>query len=308
MHIFTKINDITQAEKNIVIALGTFDGIHIGHRSIISRAISLAEKIQGKSLVFTFSNHPLTVIAPDRAPLQIGDDLSKETVLSEMGVDFLVSIPFNRKFAQISAEDFLRMLRVNFAPKYIVVGPNFSFGYKGKGSPRMLLREGQYYGFKAEVVNAVQRDGHIVSSTYIRQLLEQGELERVNELLGRPFTFSGRVVHGDRRGRKLGFPTANLVISDKRAMLPNGAYAVRVRVQDNIYNGIASIGTNPTFAGFVRRLEVHILDFSGDIYDEPIQVYFVKKLREEQKFSSAENLIKQLNRDKKEANEILRKT
>ena len=224
--------------------------------------------------------------------------ISKENILTELGVDILVNIPFTKKFAKISPERFLETLQENFAPAYIVVGPNFSFGYRGKGNPRMLVREGHTYGFKAEIAAAVQWQGHTVSSTRIRELLLGGNLDLANEFLGRPFSFGGRVVHGDRRGRLLGFPTANLAIADSRAMLPNGVYAVRVTLQGKGYEGIANIGTNPTFEGCNRRLEVHILDFSGDIYDAALQVQFLKKIRDEQKFPSADHLVRQLHEDK----------
>lgn len=298
MQVFSKIMDLTQLYPRIVMALGTFDGVHVGHQSIIRQAVSLAEKIQGISVVFTFSNHPLSVIAPEQAPLQIGDMISKENILTELGVDILVNIPFTKKFAKISPERFLETLQENFAPAYIVVGPNFSFGYRGNGNPRMLVREGHTYGFKAEIAAVVQWQGHTVSSTRIRELLLGGNLDLANEFLGRPFSFGGRVVHGDRRGRLLGFPTANLAIADSRAMLPNGVYAVRVTLQGKGYEGIANIGTNPTFEGCNRRLEVHILDFSGDIYDAALQVQFLKKIRDEQKFPSAEHLVRQLHEDK----------
>ncbi len=298
MQVFSKIMDLTQLYPKIVMALGTFDGVHVGHQSIIRQAIALAASIHGISVVFTFSNHPLSVIAPDKAPLQIGDTISKENILAELGVDILVNIPFTRKFAKVLPDQFLTTLQENFAPSYIVVGPNFSFGYRGKGNPRMLLREGPSYGFKAEIASAVQWNGHTVSSTRIRELLMKGDLDLANEFLGRPFSFGGRVVHGDRRGRLLGFPTANLAIADDRAMLPNGVYAVWATLQGKRYEGIANIGTNPTFEGCNRRLEVHILDFSGDIYDAALQVQFLKKIRDEQKFPSAEHLVHQLHEDK----------
>ncbi len=307
MQVFSKIIDLTELYPNIVIALGTFDGVHIGHQSIIRQAIELAEKIHGISMVFTFSNHPLSVVAPERVPLQIGDNFSKKHVLSGLGVDILVNIPFTKKFAKFSPGDFLDMLRENYAPKYIVSGPNYTFGYRGKGNVKMLLREGKIYGFQAEIHPAVYLDGRIVSSTQVRKFLAEGNLTMANEYLGRPFSFSGAVVHGDRRGRLLGFPTANLVIEDSRAMLPNGVYAVKVFLRDSLYDGIANIGTNPTFEGCKRRLETHIIDFDENIYDSVLQVRFLQKLRDEQKFSSAEYLIRQMHSDLKNARNVLGK-
>lgn len=301
MQVFSKIIDLTSLSSNIVIALGTFDGVHVGHQSIIRRAIELAKGLHGISMVFTFSNHPNSIVAPERVPLQIGDEFSKKHLLDELGVDVLVNIPFTKRFAKISPEEFLITLRDNYAPKYLVAGPNYTFGHRGKGNVKMLLREGKNYGFEAEIHSGVYLDGRMVSSTQIRKLLAAGELDLANEYLGRPFTFSGRVIHGDKRGRKLGFPTANLAINDTRAMLPNGVYAVQAVLHDGRYHGVANIGTNPTFDGCNRRLETNILDFSENIYDAVLQVQFLHKLRDEQKFSSAENLVKQMHLDIKNA-------
>ena len=169
----------------------------------------------------------------------------------------------------------------------------------------MLSRVADKYGFVAEIGKAVQIEGRMVSSTQIRALIETGDLDKTNEYLGRPFSFGGRVVHGDQRGRMIGFPTANLAIPDKRAMLPNGAYGVYVILDGVRHKGIANIGNNPTFEGCNRRLEVHILDFKGDLYNQPLTVQFVKKLREEKKFSGVEALVKQLRLDEGKARQLL---
>lgn len=291
--------------KSTAVALGTFDGVHIGHQSIIQRAIDLAKEHDLLSVVYTFSNHPLAAIAPERVPMQIGDNISKAESLSGMGLSMLVNVPFTDRLCRQLPEDFLQDLQKNLNPKYVVTGPNFSFGSKAKGNPRMLMRVGEEYGFQAEIGKAVQLDGRMVSSTRIRGLLEAGDLDKANEYLGRYFSFGGRVIHGDHRGRKLGFPTANLAIGDKRAMLPNGAYAVKVILAGKSYKGIANIGDNPTFEGCNRRLEVNILDFSDNIYDAALTVQFVAKLREQKKFSGIDALVKQLHNDEKNARQLL---
>lgn len=287
------------------VALGTFDGVHVGHQSIINRAIHLAEEHGLCSVVYTFSNHPMSIMNPERMPKQIGDNISKGDILGAMGVDVLVNVAFTEKLCRQSPEDFLLDLQQCLNPRYVVTGPNFSFGAKAKGNPRLLVRLGPDYGFQAEIGAAVQLDNRMVSSTRIRSLIEAGELDKANEYLGRYFSFGGRVIHGDHRGRKLGFPTANLAIGDKRAMLPNGAYAVRVLLAGSIYMGIANIGDNPTFEGCNRRLETHILDFSGDIYNKPLTVQFVAKMREQKKFSGIDALVKQLRADEKNARQLL---
>ena len=297
MEIIKKITGLTKKYPRPVVALGMFDGVHLGHASVINHAIDKAKEIGGTAIVFTFSNHPLTVIAPDDAPLMIGSKNLRRDIFSDMGVDVLIEIPFTKEFSKKSPEEFLELLQDKIAPAYVVTGPNYTFGRFGRGNGRLLLREGENYGFKAEVCQSFTVDRKIVSSTRIRALIAAGDLISANQLLGRNFTYSGEVVNGDRRGRKIGFPTANLEISDWRAMLPNGAYIVRVKVRGDFYNGIANIGDNPTFKVARRRLEVFIDNFSGNIYGEEIFISFVSKLRDEKIFDSVDDLKAQLNDD-----------
>ena len=200
MDVYTKLTDLTSRYKGIVVALGMFDGVHIGHQSIIRRAVSLAREQGGTAMVFTFSNHPLAVLAPQALPPQIGNNLLRQTRLAELGVDVLMSIPFTRSFAGNSPEEFLQLLRQHMAPRCVVTGPNYTFGAKGKGNQRLLLREGASYGFATEICPAVLRDGRPVSSTRIRALLDQGNLGEANDFLGYAFTVMDRVIHGDQRG------------------------------------------------------------------------------------------------------------
>ncbi|MBQ1336435.1 MAG: bifunctional riboflavin kinase/FAD synthetase [Selenomonadaceae bacterium] len=304
MKTYTKITDITKEYPRISVALGMFDGMHIGHQSIVQRAMELAKEQNGTSAVFTFNNHPLSILAKDRMPLQIGSPELRASILEKMGVEVLFNIPFTKEFSKLSPEKFLELLRNNLAPKYVVTGANFTFGRQGKGNQRLLQRVGEDYGFHAEICPTVLAGGHPVSSTRIRELLKEGDLDRVNEFLGRPFVFTARVIHGDRRGRTLGFPTANLQISESRAMLPNGAYAVQVIYKGTCYDGLANIGNNPTFEGNNRRLEVNIQEFRENIYDQLLQVVFLEKLREEKKFPSVEHLVRQLHNDRENARKI----
>ena len=305
MQVYHKLKDFTREFPRISIALGMFDGVHIGHQSIIRRAVELAGA-DGTSAVFTFGNHPMSVLSPERMPLQIGTEALKEQQAAELGVDLFVSIPFTREFAQRTPEAFLALLRDDFAPRYVVTGPNYTFGQKGRGTQRQLLREGRDYGFQAEICPAILRDGRPVSSTRIRALIADGRLAEANDFLGHPFRVIERVIHGDRRGRTIGFPTANLPIGAHAAMLPNGAYAVRVRVGGTWYGGMANIGSNPTFDGTNRRIEANIAAFDDDLYDQEITVDFLAKLRDEQKFSSADQLVRQLKKDQANAEKIWR--
>ena len=306
MKIYSKLTALSREYQNIVVALGMFDGVHIGHQSIICRAVELAKEIKGTAVVFTFSNHPMSVIAPVALPKQIGNNLLRQRRLSELGVDVLVSIPFTKDFAAKSPEEFLAMLKTYFAPRYVVTGPNYTFGSKGKGTQRQLLREGKDYGFQAEVCQAILRDGRPVSSTRIRALIDLGHLEETNDFLGYPFTVVDRVIHGDKRGRTLGFPTANLAIPDERVMLPHGVYACEVVYDGKHYAGLANIGNNPTFEGCNCRLEVNIQDFNQNIYDKVIEVRFLGKLRDEKKFQGIDALVAQMHRDKENARKYWR--
>lgn len=297
MEIIKKISGLTQKYKNPVVALGMFDGVHLGHQSVISRAVEVAKKIGGTSIVFTFSNHPLTVLAPETAPLMIGSRSLRRDIVESLGVEVLIEIPFTKEFSKKTPEEFLNLLQEKIAPAYVVTGQNFTFGRYGKGNGRMLLREGENYGFKAEICTTVTVGKKNVSSTRIRALIAEGDLISANELLGRNFTYVSTVVNGDKRGRKLGFPTANLEIEDSRAMLPNGVYIVEVKLKNNFYRGIANIGDNPTFKVAKRRIEVFIDNFSGDIYGEEIAVSFIQKIRDEKIFNGVEELKAQLNED-----------
>ena len=301
MQRFSKITHLTDSYRGIVIALGTFDGVHIGHQSILQRACELAAGINGVSLAFTFQEHPLSVIFPERAPKRIRSLASKEEIIEKLGVDILMNVPFTKNFAAISATGFLKLLQENFAPAYVVVGANYTFGFQGKGDSDFLQQRGEEYGFVSRIGESVLCDGKMVSSTLIRSLIAEGDLARVNESLTWPLDYTGVVAYGEQRGRKLGFPTANIALDDAYALLPNGVYAVRVRFENMLYQGVANIGSNPTFEEVERRLEVHLMQFSGNLYGKKIRVDFLGKLRDETKFSSVEALVEQIQRDIEQA-------
>lgn len=297
MQIYSTISKLKNQYKNIVIALGTFDGIHIGHQEIIRHAISLAKKLQGTSMVLTFSNHPLSVIAPEKCPRQINSASMKVKLLKDMGVDLLVDLPFTKEFLTLSPADFLQILYEHYMPRYLISGPNYSFGYRGKGTTEFLLHMGKFFGYEAKIQSAVIVDNSMVSSTLIRDLIAQGNISSANRLLGRAFSIEGKVVRGDQRGRILGFPTANLNIPTQYCAPKNGVYIARVLHRQTVYRAIANVGVNPTFKGFKRHLETHIFDFSSDIYGETITVEFLEKLRSEKKFKGVECLKSQIQCD-----------
>lgn len=297
MESFDKIAKLTLQYKNIVIALGTFDGLHKGHQSVISRAVDLARASDGTSVVFTFSNHPLSMLDPLRCPPQLISQEEKEALLAAMGVDVFVAIPFNQEFLALSPQKFIELLVAAFAPQHIVVGPNYSFGNRGKGTPELLAEAGSRHGFAVDVQPAVYVDQQLVSSTLIRQMIARGQIGEAARLLGRPFALTGKVIDGDKRGRTIGFPTANIELEPAFAIPANGVYAVQVWLKGNRYNGVANVGTNPTFHGVQQRLEVHLLDFSGDLYGQVLRTQFVAWLRGEVTFSGIGELKEQIDRD-----------
>ena len=239
-------------------------------------------------------------------PPQISNNALRRQLIEALGVDVLMAIPFTKDLARRSPEDFLTLLRDSFAPRILVTGPNYTFGSRGKGTHRLLQRVGSDYGFRAEICPAVQLSGRPVSSTRIRALIAGGDLAAAEACLGRPFTVLDRVIHGDRRGRTLGFPTANLAIPDAQVMLPNGVYAATAHYGGKDYAALANIGNNPTFEGCNRRIEVNIQDFSEDIYDRLLEVRFLQKIRDEEKFASVDALIAQMHKDRERAKEIWR--
>ena len=308
MKIYHHLTDFRLKYQNIVLALGMFDGLHIGHQHIIRLAIAKAQEIKGSAFVFSFVNHPRSVIDQGSPPLRIGSEEIRIRILERLGVDVFVEIPFTSKFSETSAVDFIDLLQECFAPKYIVVGENYTFGHDAKGTPELLRQKASIYGFHPLICSSVICDGTPISSTRIRSLISQGDLTLVNKYLGYPFTIIGTVVHGQARGRHLGFPTANISLQEGYEHLPHGVYAVIVSYKNHFYRAVANIGNNPTFNGCDERMEVHIFSFSRDLYGLEITVSFYKKIRDEKRFESVDALAMQIRKDKKAAMKLLKET
>lgn len=297
MKIFTEFKTLPDIYRQTAVALGTFDGLHLGHQKIITQALKLAEHRGCTSAVFTFSNHPREIIRPGYGPKQLMSQEQKIETLDKMGLDVLVTVPFTENFLHITPHDFLNNLTKVLRPAYLVVGPNYTYGYKGLGTADSLKQAEKDYNFEVEIVDAVMVNDQIVSSTRIRNLLQNGHVAEAASLLGNPFSLQGKVVPGDQRGRTLGFPTANLAIPHDRMMPLDGVYAVRVDYGSEYYSGVANIGTNPTFQGNERRLEVFLLDFTGNLYEQNLTIHFHSRIRGEKKFHNAQELISQIKAD-----------
>jgi riboflavin kinase / FMN adenylyltransferase len=309
MQIFNDLAEIRRNDNSIV-TLGTFDGIHLGHRQIIETVVKKAKETSGRSFLITFDPHPRKIVSSDNRLQLLNTMQEKLEILSSIGIENLFIINFTKEFSQQAPDEFiLKYMVKGTGIKEAVIGYDHHFG-KGRGGDIESLKEiGNNYNFDVTVVPGYEIDGEIVSSSKIRKALLQGDILTANKMLGRYFSFTGKVVHGDKRGRELGFPTANLEIGNQDKLLPQiGIYAVECVINNNKYYGLLNIGSRPTFhvSGDVIP-EVHIFDFDRKIYDEYVKVNMVQRIRDEQKFSSAEELIRQMYRDKEVGLEILSK-
>ena len=289
--------------KKPVITIGTFDGVHLGHRKIISRLQDIARSIQGESVIFTFDPHPRKVVDPDETSLRLLTTLEEKIQLfSESGIDHLVIYPFTPEFAQLSYGQFVEQILVNqIHTEYLVVGYDHKFGKNREGDFEFLKNCAEKFNFHVEKLDVLLMNESNISSTKIREAIQHGDFETANTYLGYPFTLNGTVVEGQQLGRKIQFPTANVEASDPDKIIPGyGVYAVKVKVQNRSFNGMLNIGSRPTINQNAdhRSIEVHILEFDQDIYGESIEIRFFGKLREEQKFGSLDALKEQLLSDK----------
>ena len=288
-----------------VLTLGNFDGVHRGHQEILRRLVARARALDGQPIVLTFRPHPAAILTPGRAPRLITDWRARIEHIAEFGVEVTIVQRFTRAFAAIGAEDFVRRLLLdNLGVRAVVVGHRVSFGHNRGGHADSLQRWGAQYGFAVEVVGPVEAGGMLVSSSAIRQAIEHGDLERATILLGRPPGVAGHVVHGAARGHGLGFPTANLRIAGL-VLPPDGVYAVRVRTAAGQRLGVANLGVRPTFTDNRRSLEVHLLDWRGDLYSQRLEVIFVKQLRGEVRFPTPQALAAQIAQDVAAARAVL---
>lgn len=293
-----------------VITIGTFDGVHTGHRFILQQLEVAARACNGEKVIITFDPHPREVLRPQDRPIHILTTLpEKIALLEQCGIDHLVVVPFTPAFAAMSASDYISdFLIAKFHPHTIIIGYDHRFGHNREGGLELLEREQARYGYQLlEIPQQVVHD-LTVSSTKIRKSLESGDIALADELLGYPYFLSGTVMHGDKMGRQLGYPTANLQVTDSRKLIPSeGIYAIRVQLahETRWRNGVMSIGTRPTFNGSDLRLEAHLFDFNGDLYDQVITIQFIAYLRGNQKFNDVNELIAQMDKDSAKAKEIL---
>ena len=292
------------------LALGTFDGVHAGHRAVIGRAIELAGERGLTSAVVTFDRHPLTVIAPERVPRLLTSNEEKIRLIGELAPDELIMLPFDERLAALTPAEFCTgLLAGTLQARVVVVGENFNFGAGGAGDAALLRVCGAENGYEVQVHELVTEHGEAISSTRIRRLLHRGELEEVREILGRPPSATGVVVHGDKRGRTLGVPTANVDVEAGTIFPGRGVYAARALVGGTWYRAAVNIGHNPTFQSKEAptthvTVEAFLLGFDGDIYDREIRLDFLHKIRDELRFASVDALVAQMSDDISAAGEL----
>ncbi len=310
MNVFRSLDELTHAADGAYVAIGVFDGVHLGHQRVIGRARDNARAAGGTSVALTFDPHPMRVLQPKTAPLLLTSTEHKLKLIEGLGVDACLLLTFDKPFSETPPETFISMIAdKRFQLREICVGSRFRFGHNRAGDVRLIEKLAPAYSFAVREIHSVHTDdGEMISSTGVRQHVLQGRLDRAAAMLGRPFTILGTVEQGDHRGHQLGYPTANLNPHDE-ALPPNGVYAVRVLVANETLGGVVNIGVRPTFAGgeHQRAFEVHIFDFDRDLYEQEVEVLFLQKLRDEKKFDSVDALKQQIAADVQAARDIVAK-
>ena len=299
-----QIEDLEGDNPSAVVALGTFDGVHLGHQEILRRVVGRARQERGTAAVFTFARHPLEVVNPAKAPPIITPLSIKRDILQALGIDLLVAVTFTPFLADTPPRDFVKTYLVDrLRARCVCVGYDFAFGKARAGSPETLRTLGEEYGFSLDVVPPKALDGQVVSSTLIRGLLATGDLLEAARYLGRPYAIRGEVEPGAGRGKGLGYPTANLPATSD-LLIPDGVYAGRAWFRDELRRALVNVGTAPTFGGGVRRVEAHLLETGEDLYGETVTVFFLGRLRDERWFESPNQLRRQIERDRKRADTL----
>lgn len=295
--------------ENTVLTVGTFDGVHAGHRVLINRVITEAKERKARGVIVTFDPHPREIINPGASGIKLLTTLEERcSLLAQMGIDEMVVIPFDRDFSLLTSHEFVRdVIWKKIGVSRFIIGYDHQFGKDREGTINTVKKLGDELGFDACIVSKHEVEDKAVSSTKIRHALEnEGDVEEAAKLLERYYLLSGTVIHGKKQGKKIGFPTANLLPAHPRKIIPkNGVYAVWAQYQKNYFKAMMNIGTRPTYEGTNQTIEIHILDFDRDIYGESLGVQFVKRIRDEVKFSSVEDLKNRLMKDRKETELML---
>lgn len=309
MKIYTDIQSIEQHD-GAVVTIGTFDGVHLGHVEILKSVIEKAKKKGSESFAVTFDPHPRIIVSENYRLMLLTSLEEKKKIFEKIGIDNLLVINFTKEFSKLSAEEFLKnYICKNIKLNEVIIGYDHKFGKNRDGDEEEVKRIAKQIGFEVSTCNAVKVGGEEVSSTKIRKALLGGELDLANKYLGRYYTFNGKIIKGEQRGREIGFPTANIDPRNANKLIPkSGVYTIKCDYNNTEYFGVMNIGERPTFSDEKKKLvEVHLFDFEDDIYEREIKVYLLKRLRDEKKFNDVDELIAQINKDVKESLEIIDK-
>lgn len=307
LKVFRSIEEFTKV-KQAVVTTGTFDGVHVGHRKIIGRLNQIAEKVGGESVLLTFDPHPRMVLFPDDHGLELITTIDEKiALLEETGIDNLIIHPFNKEFSRLSSLEFIRDVLVDkIGTSVLVIGYDHHFGRNREGSFEHLRESGPLYGFSVEEISVQDVDDVAVSSTKIRKALQLGDLRTANKFLAHPFQITGTVVHGDKLGREMGFPTANIKVNDLNKVIPaNGVYACYVLVSGEKMKGMLNIGTRPTVHGSQKRIEVNIFEWNAELYGRQLTLVLMDRIRDERKFGNLDELRDRLSIDRNLALQLL---
>jgi riboflavin kinase/FMN adenylyltransferase len=288
------------------LTIGSFDGVHRGHVKVVRRLLQLARRQGAPTVVMTFDPHPRCVLAPDTCPLSLTTVDEKAVVLAELGVDHLVVMPFTHRLSQLTATEFMDRTMASVPLSGLVIGYDFVLGHQRRGDRAFLERYGEHRGFAVEVITPHSAEGHVISSSRVRELLQEGQVAHAARLLGRDYSVTSFVEHGTGTGTRIGFPTANLTITPNKLVPKNGVYAVWVDIGGKAYPGALNAGYRPTFGENRLTVEAFIFDFEGDIYHQDVRVRFVQRIRDEKRFESPEALVKQIGKDVARARAILK--
>jgi len=302
--------DDASRDLNTVLTVGTFDGVHEGHKVLIKAVVERAEELSARSVIVTFDPHPRDIINPGADGIKLLSTLPERCeLLADLGINEMIVIPFDRDFSLLTSEEFIRdVIYKKIGVKEFIIGYDHQFGKDREGTIETVRSLGEELGFQANVISRQEVENQTVSSTSIRKALQvEGDAEKAAKFLGRYYILHGTVVHGEKRGGKIGFPTANVHVDQAKKIIPRkGVYAVWIRVDGEYHPAMMNIGKRPTFDGEELTVEVHIFDFKKDIYGKEVHTQFVRRLRDEKKFSGADQLKKQLEKDKADAEKILK--
>ncbi len=292
------------------LTIGSFDGVHLGHQSLIKKLVEGAHGVGAPAVVLTFHPHPVVVLRGKTGNIYLTLPEERADILSGLGVDVVIIEPFTRELALTSAREFIERLCSRLGLNHLLIGHDFALGRGREGNFDVLSKLGLEYGYEVEEVQAVKSRGEIISSSQIRLLLESGDVRNAGLWLGRPYLVSGKVISGDRRGRSIGFPTANLFVTTGKILPASGVYACRALVDGQVWGAATNIGVRPTFdgKGSVLHLEAHLLDYSGDLYGQTISLEFIERLRGEVRFPDIQALITQIRQDVQQTRVLLTKT